>query len=846
MSSQLTEDFTRYVNPLQGTYSDPSFSRGNTLPIVSLPFGMTHWSAQTRTGDGWFFDPKTPELIGVRATHQPSPWMADYGHFTVMAQIGETKIAPSERALAYRPEELTVLPHYLSVLLGERQVQIEMTPSERCSFFRFTFPHGEASRVIFDAHSQVEIDPSRLLVTGFSRLNSGGVPRNFACYFAAQFDQPWTEAFPTRDSIRDENETRMKGEKIGAVAEFAPLSSPLLLRVGTSFISADQALRNLQNELGDRSFDDVRAEGEAIWNETLGRIEIGGGTEDQRTIFYSGMYRAHLFPRMFHEPDVQGKIVHYSPFDGEVHDGVLYTDNGFWDTYRTVYSLLSLVQPARVGEIIQGFLNAYKEGGWLPNWPSPGYRSCMIGTHIDVVIADAVVKNIPGFDYELAYEAMCKHAETPIDGEHGYGRIALREYLELGYVPADKYNHATARTLDYAYDDFCLAQVAGALGKTEDQAKYQARALFYRNVYDTKTGFMRGRNSDGSWQEPFDDYAWGDPFIEGSAWQFLFTVPHDPAGLIDLLGGASETVARLDEFLYQPPTFHVGTYGGVIHEMAEMAAVDFGQYDQGNQPVHQFLYLYAAAGSPWKADYWIRRVLNQLYTPDHFPGDEDNGEMAAWYVLNALGLGPLCPGVPEYILGSPLFPSATIHLEDGKTLTLDAPDNADFVQQVWWNGVAHSSLTVGHALLAEGGILKFDQAETPPLRQIAAGDLPYALSVWPSALYNSGPAGPVIRINCGGDAVDGFVGDAFFAGGEAGPSEAVGSADIPEAVYRTQRSGTFSYILPLPALSEGRAYTLHQHFIGKSEETLVHPGPDGSVTLAFKDAEICGIEVWIG
>ena len=830
MSLTLNEDLTRYVNPLQGTYSEPSFSRGNTLPIVSLPFGMTHWAAQTRADGGWFFDPRIPELIGVRATHQPSPWMGDYGHFTVMAQTGEAILSPSERALAYRPEDLKTLPHSLSVLLGPQKLQIEMTPTERCSYFRFTFPNGEAGRVILDAHSEAAIDAERRIITGCSRLNNGGVPENFGCYFAAAFDQEWTAAFTTPEHQ--------------AVAEFAAPTGPLSMKLGTSFISAEQALSNLQNEIGERSFDTVKAEGEAIWNETLGRIEIDGGTEDQKRVFYSGLYRSHLFPRIFHETDENGQIVHYSPFDGMVHEGVFYTDNGFWDTYRTVYSLLSLIQPARFGEIIQGFLNGYKEGGWLPNWPSPGYRSCMIGTHIDVVIADAIVKKIPGFDYELAYEAMCKHAETPVDGERGYGRIALQEYLELGYVPADKYNHATARTLDYAYDDFCLAQVAGALGKTEDQAKYSARALFYRNVYDTQTGFMRGKNADGAWPEPFDSYAWGDPYIEGSAWQFNFTVPHDPAGLINIHGGPSELIAKLDHFMYQPPTFHVGTYGGVIHEMAEMAAVDFGQYDQGNQPVHQFLYLYAAAGSPWKADYWIRRVLEQLYTPDHFPGDEDNGEMAAWYVLNALGLGPLCPGVPEYILGSPIFPAATLHLEDGKTLTLEARDHSTYTQKVRWNSAEHSSVAIGHAELMSGGTLKFDQGNEPPMRTLTASDLPYSLSAWPLVEYNPGAIGPVIQINCGGEAFGNFVGDAFFSGGEAVTTKSTASGDAPVETYKSARSGTFSYILPLPMLPNGRAYALHQHFADKSEVRRVHPGTDGSVTLNFTDTQIQALEIW--
>jgi len=891
-----TEDLTRHVNPLQGTDSVPSFSRGNTLPLVSRPFGMAHWSPQTSEEERWFFTPAKHELIGVRATHQPSPWMNDYGHFTVMAQTGEPALGAAARASAYHAEDLTVHPHYLSVLLQRGDVRLEMTPTERCGVFRFTFPAGEAGRVIIDAHSQVALHPERRLITGQSRLNSGGVPEGFACHFAAVFDQDWRRALPTQGGSPVENGTTLDGKRIGAMAEFAPSpSGQILMKIGTSFISAEQALRNVEREIDDKSFDALRAEGEAVWNGTLGRIQIEGGTDDQRRTFYSCLYRAHLFPRMFHEPDAAGEPIHYSPFDGQVHAGVLYTDNGFWDTCRTVYPLLALIQPARLGEIIQGWVNAYKEGGWLPNWPSPGYRACMIGTHIDAVIADACVKGIGGFDREAAYAGMVKHANTPVDGEKGYGRIALREYLDRGYVPADKYDHATARTLDYAYDDFCISQVAGVLGKHEDQVKYRARAWSYRHVYDPATTFMRGKLADGAWQEPFDPYAWGDPYIEGSAWQFNFTVPHDPAGLTALMGGPAKLLAKLDRFLYQPPTFRPGTYGGVIHEMAEMAAVDFGQYDQGNQPVHSFLYFYAAAGSPWKTQYWVRRVLDVLYSPDSFSGDEDNGEMASWYVLNALGLGPLCPGAPEYVLVSPLFPLARIHLADGKTLSIEAPGTSTenvYIQNVSLNSQAHSGLCIGHQALAEGGTLRFVLGHQPPRRGLKTGDLPLSLSASSPVPYDAGPVGPVIRINCGGGEAGDFVGDAFVHGGGTGHLAATVDTTTPRAapaaVYQTERHGEFAYTLPLPALPGGRTYALRLHFAGVNDQDAgkrrqnvslngrtvlqdfdifaeaggrnkavvrefagLQPGPDGSLIVAVapapgspdRNATLCALEV---
>ena len=717
----MTHDFpsgglVRHVNPLQGTNSRHSFSRGNTLPLVARPFGLTHWAPQTGEG-GWFFHPDAPTLHGVRATHQPSPWMGDYGYFTVMPQTGPVSLSAAERASEYRLEDAAIQPHFLALHLRRDDIRLEMTPTERCAVFRFTFPAAETGRVILALpdESQVEVHAGQRLITGDTRANTGGVPGNFALYFAARFDLPFTRAVPTQGDGVSDGPSRLEGRAVGAIAEFA--SAPQVgMRIGTSFVSAAQALENLRREVGDRTFEDVKAEGEAVWEETLGRVEITGGTDVQIRTFYSSLYRAHLFPRMFHETDDQGNIVHYSPYDGRVHPGVLYTDNGFWDTYRTVYPLLALIQPDRLGEILQGWVHAYQEGGWFPQWPSPGYRACMIGTHMDVVVADACVRNVPGFDRAAAYAGMVKHAETPGDRAGNYGRLGIADYLAAGYVPADQFTHATSRTLDYAYDDFCLAQVAESLGRTEDVQKYRQRARNYRHVYDPGVGFMRGRNADGTWQEPFDEFAWGDPYIEGGAWQSTWAVQHDPAGLIALMGGPQAFVEKLDRMLALPPTFHVGTYGGEIHEMTEMARADFGQYAHSNQPVHHVLFLYAAAGRPDKTQHWVRRILDEYYTPDSLPGDEDNGEMCAWYVLNALGVFPLCPGHPSFVFGSPLFPEARVHLADGKTLTItsdgNGPENV-YVQQIIVNGSPHAKLWISHDALTQGGHLQFVMGSQP-------------------------------------------------------------------------------------------------------------------------------------
>ncbi len=696
-----------YVNPLQGTESNGGFSRGNTLPIVARPFGMTDWSLQTGEGNwGWWFDPNARALQGVRATHMPSPWMGDYGYFTVMAETGKLYWKPGQRTSTYRPDEATIQPNYLKVPLRRYSTTLEMTPTERCSMFRFTFPKGETGRVIvqMEGNSRVQVDPQSGIISGLTRTKPDGVPDNFACYFAVRFDQPWKRVQLASEDKANETATELEGNQIGAAVEFDP-TAPVVMQIGTSFISTDQALQNLKSEVGTSSFDAVRAQGERSWNDNLGRIEVAGGTPDQMRTFYSCLYRAHLFPRMFHETDADGKVVHYSPYDGKVHDGVSYTDNGFWDTYRTVYPLFALIQPQRYGEMINGFLQSYREGGWMAQWPSPGYRVSMPGTHGDAIIADAVVKNIGGFDVKEAYAAITKHAEQP-SPQRGAGRNRIADYLKLGYVP-----DAVSETLDFAYDDFCVSQVADKLGLKDDVEKYRQRALNYRNIYDPSVGFMRAKNAQGQWRTPFNQYEWGGPYVEGGPWQSSWAVQQDPAGLMAIMGGREKFTAKLDQMMVEPPRYDVGSYGNEIHEMTEMSVTHFGQYGHGNQPVHHILYLFAAAGQPWKTQYWVRRVMNELYSPDGFAGDEDNGEMGSWYVLNALGMYSLCPGRPEYVLGSPLFKSVKLHVPGRPDLTINAPSNSPqnmYVQKVTINGKTYDPLWIPFSTITNGGTIGFD------------------------------------------------------------------------------------------------------------------------------------------
>jgi predicted alpha-1,2-mannosidase len=504
------------------------------------------------------------------------------------------------------------------------------------------------------------------------------------------------------------------------------------VRIGTSFVSIDQARLNLKRELGTVPFDRAVRRTAAVWENMLGRAEITTPDMEQKGTFYSCLYRALLFPRTWHEVDAVGRTFHRSPYDGKLHPGVMFADNGFWDTYRTVYPLYAILFPDQLGTILEGWVNGYRESGWLPKWPSPGERGGMIGSHIDAVIADACVKGIPGFDLAKAYEGMRKHA-TEVAGDR-LGRTGLDAYLRKGFVPEQGNNHGVSCTLDYAYDDFCIAQVAAALGRDDDRRTMLRRAQNYRKLFDPRVGFMRGRTAGGEWVKPFDEFAWGGPYVEGSVWQCGWAVPHDPAGLIKLMGGDKQFVAKLDHMLSQPPRFNVVHYPYEIHEMTEMAAVDFGQYAHSNQPVHHVLYLYAAAGRPDRTQYWVRRVLNELYNsgPAGFAGDEDNGEMSSWYVLSSLGFYPLCPGTTQYVFGSPLFKRVVLHPPSGRDLTITAAGNGPatpYVKAVHINGKPTTHTYLDHRTIAAGGTLKFTMSHKPAWTRVPrAADRPFALS----------------------------------------------------------------------------------------------------------------------
>jgi predicted alpha-1,2-mannosidase len=711
---------TELVNIFQGTESSRVFSRGNTLPIVAAPFGMAHWTIQTSSDSGaWFFDPTKRRIEGIRCTHQLSPWLNDYGQAVFFPYAGESSLDPATRASSYRPEDTKSGPHHLDLTLARSSTRLELTATERCAVLRLTFSGREekehsvgntgpgntgldnAGLIIDLAGTDAKLERRGNLLLATVHANSGGVAPGFATYYVLECDTTFADFAPQA----------VKTQTIAKVPfALAPGQAVVNLRIGTSFISHEQAERNLHTEALARTFDDLLEANRKVWNSHLSRALIEGGTTAQQRTFYSCMYRALLFPRIWHEPDATGQPQHWSPYTGKLTPGLLYADHGYWDVYRVWYPWISILFPERLSEMLQSWVNAGKEGGWLPQFPCPGYRACMTGSLIDAVFGDAAAKGIGGFDLETAYDLLKKHATQPGDPAAGYGRRGIEDYLKLHYCSTDHVDQACAETVDAAYGDFCIAQVARALHKLDDAKMFEARSEYWRNVYDPATKFLRGRKSDGTFEPTFDPFRWGDPYVEGSAWQHRFDVPHQPEELFAAMGGNAYAASQLELMCTLPPIFDVGVYGQEIHEMSEMAAVNFGQYAHSNQPVHHVLYLFAIAGRRDRLQYWVRRVLTELYTPDTFAGDEDTGSMAAWFLMSAVGFSPICPSRAEYILGAPLFDRVTLTVANGAKTVIEArnqsPENV-YASSITMDGHPHPAIAVSHADIRRGCRLLF-------------------------------------------------------------------------------------------------------------------------------------------
>ena len=652
-----SKDWTQYVNPLMGTQSSFELSTGNTYPAIARPWGMNFWTPQTgKMGDGWQYVYTANKIRGFKQTHQPSPWINDYGQFSIMPMVGKPEFDEEKRASWFGHKGEEAAPYYYKVYLAEYDIVTEMSPTERAVLFRFTFPENEHSYIAvdaFDKGSFIQIIPEENKIIGYSTRNSGGVPENFKNYFIIQFDKPFTYKATVNNGSIQENATEQTTDHAGAIIGFkTQRGEQVHARIASSFISFEQAARNMK-ELGNDNLEQIKQKGQKAWNQVLGKIEVEGGNLDQYRTFYSCLYRSLLFPRKFYELDEAGKPVHYSPYNGQVLPGYMFTDTGFWDTFRYLFPLLNLMYPSMNKEMQEGLINTYKESGFFPEWASPGHRDCMIGNNSASILTDAYLKGIKVEDVKTLYEGLIHGTKSVHPTVSSTGRRGYEYYNKLGYVPYDvKINENTARTLEYAYNDWCIYQLAKELKRPEKEIQlFAKRAMNYKNVFDKDSKLMRGKNEDGTFQSPFSPLKWGDAFTEGNSWHYSWSVFHDPQGLIDLMGGKDMFITMLDSVFSVPPVFDESYYGQVIHEIREMTIMNMGNYAHGNQPIQHMIYLYNYAGQPWKAQYWLRQVMDRMYTPgpDGYCGDEDNGQTSAWYVFSALGFYPVCPGTDEYV-----------------------------------------------------------------------------------------------------------------------------------------------------------------------------------------------------
>lgn len=727
-----------YVNPLMGTESTYAFSHGNTYPAVAVPWGMNFWSPQTgENGSGWMYTYTDSLIRGFRQTHQPSPWINDYGTFSIMPLSGVLKMDHKERGVPFSHIQEEAAPYSYSVTFADG-LWTELSATSRGAVFEVTFPQDSAQYIVVDAYnggSALTIDRENRCVTGVARNHNGGVPDNFANYFRIEFSHPIAEEGVYDGDTLMRHRPTLESDYTCAYLRFnVPAGEKLTVRTASSFISPAQALVNFSREVGGKSLAQVREEARKQWNSYLGRIEAEGGSEEQLRTFYSCLYRTLLFPREFYEFDAQGKPVYYSPYNGKIQDGYMYTDNGFWDTFRAVHPLFTLLYPEVSERVTQSILNAYDESGFMPEWASPGHRECMIGNNSISLLTDAWMKGIRTICPEKALEAMIHQTEARHPGISSVGRDGFGYYDRLGYVPYPEVHEATAKTLEYAYADWCVARFADSIGRKEIADTYYRKALNYRNLYYPDYGFMWAKDANGKWRDAFDSTEWGGPFTEGSSWHWTWSVLHDPEGLSRLMGGHTAMEARLDSMFTAPNTYNYGTYGFVIHEIAEMVALDMGQYAHGNQPVQHAIYLYDYIGRPWKTQKHVREVMDKLYHSGSkgYCGDEDNGQTSAWYVFSAMGFYPVCPGVPEYAMGSPLFPKLTLHLPDGKNFTVKAEGNSPanrYIGKALLNESEFTRNYLTHRELTSGGELVLWMDSVPDSRRgTQKEDLPYSYS----------------------------------------------------------------------------------------------------------------------
>ncbi|MBQ9783731.1 MAG: GH92 family glycosyl hydrolase [Clostridia bacterium] len=669
-----------YVNTKMGTQNGKRFSNGNALPITAVPYGMASFTIQTEKMGNWFYSPYSKSFEGIRLTHQPSPWLGDYGNLIICGQNGELKIKEDERWSYFNNEKCVLEPARMQSYIHRDRYTFELAPTNSGVIVCFDFLQETGNRINFIGNEKTVFskdDCSGLILgytTACSHKPSCGELRE---YFAISIDAPFEAEY-----VDNALSLKIEGNRA-------------CIRLATSFLSQEQAILNYQRELAGRGLEEIYRLARAEWDKYLSRIQVDDADEARKQTFYSCLYRVFLWPRRFYEIDGAGKPVHLNLRTGKPEAGYLYVDNGFWDTYRTVYPLLSLLDTDIYAEMAEGFYNYYKDCGWLPKWLCPDNVSCMPGMLVEATLADAIVKEIVSGELaEGILEAMLQDGECVSEGK-GQGRTALAEYRTYGYVPYTVARESVNETLDNCYGDYCIAQAAEKLGKTEIARRYYGYAKNYTNLFDQTVGFMRGKDENGRFRdESFDSFAWGRDYTEGSAWHSSFAVYHDIKGLDRLYSG--RLAEKIDQMVATPPFYSVGGYGKEIHEMSEMAALDCGQCAVSNQPSFHIPYIYSELGDIRKTADLVARLSTAFHaTAEGYPGDEDNGSMSAWYVLSCLGLYQMCPSRPDFTMSLPLFDRITVKLANGKTLEI-SKENLDPASMK--NTVPYSEIMAGGSL----------------------------------------------------------------------------------------------------------------------------------------------------
>ncbi len=702
-------DPIRWVSPTIGSQRG-AIGYGGTMPFVTPPFGMTNWTAQTRQNRlsvvSYNYDDRS--ISGFIGTHQPAIWMGDYGYVTLMPEVDQLKLTPAARALPFSHATEHTAPDLYSVALdagGGRTIRTSMTASERCAYLRFTFPANQSSIVLVEASrpgiaGYAHVDTTHREIVGYNpdrtdnHLGPLHLP-HFKGYFVVQFRYAFADSGTYGPTASDPHQAT------GAWVSFHTTAGQTIeARVGTSFLSIEQARENLRREIPAWNPDAVQQATRAAWNQKLGELSVIGASDAERRIVYTALYHALLYPRVFSEIDAAGVSHYYSAFDDTVHTGTSYTAYSIWDTFRAEFSLLTLIAPERIDGMITALLQNYKEGGWMPKWPNPSYTNIMIGTHADSLVAEAMRKGFHGFDYATAWDAVYKDAMTPPDGDTTRrwsdrepdtpyeARGGLTYSKQLGYVPNDKTAESASRTLEDAYDDWCVSLIAAQLGKTADAAYFRDRAHNYANIFNRRTGFMQARNFDGAWASP------NDGWTEGNQWVYTFAVMQDLPGLMQLMGGPARYNALLDE--------HFAGHHN-IHK---------------NEPSHHYGYLYDYSREPWKTQAKVREIANAEYAsvPAGLDGDDDCGQMSAWYLFTALGFYPVTPASGDYMIGSPLFASMSLHLPNGHHFAVVAHHNSAknvYIQSATLNGTPLDKPVVTWEQIEAGGTLALQMGPQP-------------------------------------------------------------------------------------------------------------------------------------